>query len=154
VLKVNTEFDGHPRWQGARLFTGGALPYAEGTFDLVFCVEVIEHVLPQHMDGMLRDLRRLLRPGTGRLLVTTPNDERMERNMVCCPECGAVFHKVQHVAHYDQRSLPALLESHGFATEACLPTDFGRLQLPGAEQLPLRQLVGAGPHLFWYGGVK
>ncbi|MBL0920571.1 MAG: class I SAM-dependent methyltransferase [Phycisphaerales bacterium] len=46
------------------------LPFADGSFDVVLCVEGIEHVMDRHKT--LRELRRALRPG-GRLLITTPN---------------------------------------------------------------------------------
>jgi SAM-dependent methyltransferase len=46
-----------------------ALPYAEGTFDLVLATDVIEHV---DDDGLaLRELRRVLKPG-GTALITVP----------------------------------------------------------------------------------
>lgn len=46
------------------------LPFEDGSFDVVLCVEGIEHVVDRHKT--LKELRRVLRPG-GRLLVTTPN---------------------------------------------------------------------------------
>jgi len=47
-----------------------ALPFDDGAFDIVLCVEGIEHVVDRHRT--LRELRRVLRPG-GRLVITTPN---------------------------------------------------------------------------------
>jgi SAM-dependent methyltransferase len=48
----------------------GQLPYADDEFDAVVCVEAIEHV--ENPFHLLRELRRVLRPG-GRLILTTPN---------------------------------------------------------------------------------
>jgi SAM-dependent methyltransferase len=47
------------------------LPYADATFDVVLCAEVLEHLTfdPAYMLG---EIRRVLRPG-GRLVLTTPN---------------------------------------------------------------------------------
>ena len=48
---------------------GAPLPFADGTFDLVTSLDVIEHI--DDDVGALRELRRVLRPG-GRLLVAVP----------------------------------------------------------------------------------
>jgi SAM-dependent methyltransferase len=52
------------------LATDGALPFADGTFDAVVSLEVVEHVEDQF--AFLRELARVVRPG-GRVIVTTPN---------------------------------------------------------------------------------
>ncbi len=46
------------------------LPFPDASFDIVLCVEGIEHVMDRHKT--LAEFRRVLRPG-GRLLLTTPN---------------------------------------------------------------------------------
>jgi SAM-dependent methyltransferase len=46
------------------------LPFADESFDLVTCSEVIEHVENPH--ALVREFRRVLRPG-GRAILTTPN---------------------------------------------------------------------------------
>ncbi len=47
-----------------------ALPFPDNSFDVVTCIEVIEHLfLPREA---VAEMRRVLRPG-GRLIVTTPN---------------------------------------------------------------------------------
>lgn len=48
------------------------LPFAEGAYDAVFCISVIEHC--SRPRAVLRELRRVLRPG-GRLLLTTDYHE-------------------------------------------------------------------------------
>lgn len=56
-------------------------PGLEGLFDVVVCVEGIEHVVDRHRT--LRNLRRLLRPG-GRLLLTTPNLLSLRARLASC----------------------------------------------------------------------
>lgn len=46
------------------------LPFADASFDLVTCTEVIEHL--EHYRETLREMYRVLKPH-GRLVVTTPN---------------------------------------------------------------------------------
>lgn len=46
------------------------IPFDDGSFDLVYCSEVMEHLL--NPDFALTQIKRVLRPG-GRLLITTPN---------------------------------------------------------------------------------
>jgi 2-polyprenyl-3-methyl-5-hydroxy-6-metoxy-1,4-benzoquinol methylase len=48
------------------------LPLKNGSVDLIFSSEVIEHLPPERSVEMLKDLLRVLRPG-GHLLITTPN---------------------------------------------------------------------------------
>ena len=47
-----------------------ALPYADATFDLITCTEVIEHL--EHYRQTFREIFRILKPG-GAFIVTTPN---------------------------------------------------------------------------------
>jgi hypothetical protein len=48
------------------------LPYEDGSFDLVVCFEVIEHV--EHREAALNELRRVLAPA-GILAISSPNRE-------------------------------------------------------------------------------
>jgi ubiquinone/menaquinone biosynthesis C-methylase UbiE len=49
---------------------GEALPFAEGSFDAVICLDVLEHV--QQPERVLAEMHRVLRPG-GVVLTTVPN---------------------------------------------------------------------------------
>lgn len=60
-----------PRYAGALTHDAEqALPFADQTFDLVWCTEVIEHLhTPAHLLG---EIERVLAPG-GQAILTTPN---------------------------------------------------------------------------------
>lgn len=55
---------------------GEALPYTNGSFDAVVCVDVLEHV--SDLDQVLREVHRVLRPG-GRFLYDTINRNWISR---------------------------------------------------------------------------
>ena len=55
---------------------GESLPYADGAFDFVVCVDVLEHV--QDLDQVLREVERVLRPG-GLFLFDTINRNPIAR---------------------------------------------------------------------------
>jgi 2-polyprenyl-3-methyl-5-hydroxy-6-metoxy-1,4-benzoquinol methylase len=49
-----------------------ALPFADGTFDEVLCLDVLEHLSFEEQAGAMDELARVLRPGGG-ALVSVPN---------------------------------------------------------------------------------
>jgi ubiquinone/menaquinone biosynthesis C-methylase UbiE len=52
------------------LADGKALPFADGTFDKAWSLDVLEHLSPEALDGMLAEAARVLKPG-GALFVYT-----------------------------------------------------------------------------------
>jgi len=49
-----------------------AMPYKEGTFDVVLCLDVFEHIAFKDQPRCLQEIRRVLRAG-GTLLISIPN---------------------------------------------------------------------------------
>jgi ubiquinone/menaquinone biosynthesis C-methylase UbiE len=88
----------------------GPLPFPDGSFDVVWSSEVIEHVADTAR--WLSEVRRVLAP-SGRLLLTTPSHGRL-RLLV-----GGVERYSEplgdHLHLYTARSLRALLHEFGFA---------------------------------------
>jgi SAM-dependent methyltransferase len=106
-----------------------ALPIRDGGVDALVMLEVVEHLLPGHAEAGLEEAARVLRPG-GLLLLSTPHNERLEDHRALCPNCGALFHTVQHVRSFTVAALRSLAEPRGFHTVACLPTNLKTTRLP------------------------
>ncbi len=105
---------------------GERIPADDASFDVAISSEVIEHV--HDKDAMLKELRRLIKPG-GYLLLTTPNYNadgtwwgRLMRTLGY-----RSFHSLEHftieelarhgdahVREFSRTSLRASLEQHGF----------------------------------------
>lgn len=85
---------------------------SDRTFDVVFMVEVIEHILEEEFNETLKKIMSLLAPG-GVLIVTTPNNEDLDMNMVYCPVSNMLFHRWQHVRAFTDQALKKLLNQYG-----------------------------------------
>ncbi len=103
----------HPGLGFARVPFDGELPFADGSFELVWASEVIEHVADTAR--WMSEIRRVLAP-RGRLLITTPNHGRVRvaRYGIAAfsPPLG------DHLHLYTRRSLAGLLGEFGFGPVA------------------------------------
>lgn len=93
-------------------------PYADGSFDIVLCCELIEHLLvdPSHM---LKEIHRVLKPG-GVIFISTPNVARLE-NVFRLIHNRNIFHPYsgygpygRHNREYTANELAILLKMHNF----------------------------------------
>lgn len=64
-----------------------ALPFADASFELVLCTQVIEHVLDA--GAGVAELARVLQPG-GRLVISTDNERNVVTRVLNAPRRGAV----------------------------------------------------------------
>jgi 2-polyprenyl-3-methyl-5-hydroxy-6-metoxy-1,4-benzoquinol methylase len=92
-------------------------------FDAIMAVEVIEHLSHEHLAGFFAAFRQLLAPN-GIVVITTPNEERLENAETYCPHCDHVFHRWQHVRSWSAASLRATVEANGLAVVETFVTDF------------------------------
>lgn len=108
-----------------------ALPFAGGTFDLVTCFEVLEH-LPQ--DVYARALPELERLSRKYIIVSVPNKEVLAESLVRCPLCSCAFHPSGHVRSFDEATLEKLFR--GFRmTEVRAVGPVTRYGVPGIAAL-------------------
>lgn len=103
--------------QGRKNFMGfdtvSGLLHKNEKFDVVFLLEVVEHLDDHWLEVTLTQARRLLNQG-GLLVVTTPNEERLEDNIVYCPVANVTFHRWQHMRSWTAATLRDALASRGF----------------------------------------
>jgi len=96
----------------------GTLPYKDGSFDCVTCLEVIEHVIDPL--GLLKEAHRVLRP-SGHLVITTPNIRYFRCILKLVLE-GRFPHTTTdtflwgggHLHYFTRRDLASLLSAAGF----------------------------------------
>lgn len=87
---------------------GQALPWPDGSFDVVVVSEVLEHLDDATLRGTLAEANRVLRSG-GRLIGTVPADETLDEQRVVCPDCGRHFHRWGHEQSFSPRRIESLL---------------------------------------------
>jgi 2-polyprenyl-3-methyl-5-hydroxy-6-metoxy-1,4-benzoquinol methylase len=119
--EVRRRFGTHPSFAGALAPTEA--PALAGKTDVVFCVEVIEHLDDANLARLVANVHALLKLG-GIAIFTTPNREVLEESTIYCPGCEALFHRWQHVRSFDPTTLGSLLARAGFVVARTLETDF------------------------------
>lgn len=113
VERVRARFAGRPAFLGGLVGGLDRIPLADGEAGAVFLIEVLEHLGSEFATQALAETRRILGPG-GHLIITVPNEEDLRANAVACPDCGCVFHRMQHVQSFTSPSLTRLLSASGF----------------------------------------
>jgi SAM-dependent methyltransferase len=136
--------------RGVNLDSSEPLPFDDATFDVVTCLETLEHV--HDTDHLVRELRRVLKP-TGYAVVSVPRIDGLLTVMMLAagmqppaiecslrrrygsPEPGTRVSG--HVSHFTRRALAQLLESHRFRIEAFTQASIYRSWLLASDRPPL-----------------
>lgn len=142
-----------PGFLDARIGGVEAIPAEDESVDVLFLLEVVEHLDDETLGRLLAEMRRVVRPG-GHVVITTPNDERLSDGETACPSCGCLFHTMQHVRSWNAALLSGTLASAGFSELACEPTLLSRFRLPGGamlQRINSRLRGRALPNLFYVG---
>lgn len=132
IAALNDRHRTTPGWQGAKQFDEHRLPWPAETFDVVCCLETVEHVLDEHTDSIFQELHRVLKVG-GLAVLTTPNDENLREADVYCPNCDSEFHRWQHVRAWTAEGLSARLTKHGYGVPFCAGINLQRFD-PAAKK--------------------
>ncbi len=120
-------------------------PFPDAHFDLVLCMEIIEHLVysPTHM---LAEAHRVLRPG-GRFLLSTPNAVDVRRTLAPLLNRSSAFHYSgygvygRHNREFTVDELELLCEACGYRVlEKHVENIFIRTHYTPARQLAFRVL--------------
>ena len=85
------------------------LPFKDQEFGMVSALEVLEHL---SLDSYESAKRELCRVSGEYILVSVPNDEKLEDLFICCPECRTLYHPYNHKRSF--RTLAHLFEGEPF----------------------------------------
>lgn len=88
-----------------------AIPFEDRSFDVVSCLQVIEHL---HAPVTERALDELARVARDFLLVEVPFDEDIAANRTTCPRCTTTFNIDLHLDSFDEPRLKSLFDTRGF----------------------------------------
>lgn len=124
IALVNEQFKNNPAFKNAVCVSALPSSFAADSMDLVVSVEVVEHLDDCQLAEILKEIYRVLAP-KGYIVVTTKNKEDLDESKTMCPECGAVFHRWQHVRVWDRAGLKQVMEKAGFQTIRIDETYFG-----------------------------
>ncbi len=153
--KVAEKFKDKTNFRGITLAQNLPIPLESDKYDFVFVLETIEHLLPQWLDQTLSELCRITKKG-GMIFVSVPNEENLDAKKVICPECGGIFHTIQHISSWTKEKLIWQMSNAGFREILCKTTrlrERGRFSyIRYIVMLLAHKLTGRKmPHLIYIG---
>lgn len=125
ALEVKKKFRDDPFFKG--VFNNHSL-LEDQSANFVFLAEVIEHLLPDELQNALREIHKILKPD-GYLIVTLPHDENLKSGETICPDCGCIFHRMQHLRSFSAENLNNLISNFGFKKIFCEPVALEKADL-------------------------
>lgn len=157
VDALEQRFRGSLGFERAVLVRDLPAPIEDASADALFLIEVVEHLNDEFLSATLAEANRLLAPG-GYIIVTTPNEEDLDVDKTCCPECGCVFNRWQHVRAWTAASLQQAMSSAGFRRHRLEQTVWLSMHGPRWRVLfqrwrraRLQRKAGKLPHLMYIG---
>ena len=143
------------QFRQANLDSGAPLPFGDASFDVVTCMETLEHL--HDTDHIVREIGRILRPGGYAILAVPRLDALLNMAMLAVGyqppaiECSLRMRygapdpspRVSgHVSHFTRRALGQLLLENGFVIERFAQASlYGAWRYAKPERPPLWQLA-------------
>lgn len=155
--KINAKFKDFSNFKGAMILDKIPSSLPGKFFDYVFLIETIEHLNDECLKNTITEIRRIL-VDRGTLIISVPNNENIDLHKVICPDCGAIFHRVQHLRSFSKPSLNDLMESFGFKKNICEETELSWYKSMTLLSFAKRMLVSSRkvrlPNLIYIGRKK
>jgi len=107
------------------------LPFRDAKFDVVFCGEVLEHVLDPM--SLLKEIHRVLKP-YGNFILTIPNISMLKNAFLILAgsfPCYACIYNGPHVRDYNKKIIVEMLNKTGFRN---IKVRGDRMSIPYAPQ--------------------
>ena len=111
-MVINKAKSVYPEVNFQILAENSKVPYADGFFDAIFMVDVLEHILDT--ETLLEEANRVLKP-KGHLLVTTSQLTRLKLFSIALIAFDKYFYPTSpHIRYFTRNSLTSLLKQKGF----------------------------------------
>lgn len=94
------------------------LPFDDQEFDLVVCLEVLEHLPDMVFQKALKNLGRVAKKY---IMVSVPFEENLVKHHTECPACHSRFHISLHLRSFNKQSMENLFLDEGFKCINQLP---------------------------------
>ncbi|BCR06692.1 hypothetical protein DESUT3_37610 [Desulfuromonas versatilis] len=91
------------------------MPFNGREFDLVTCLEVLEHLSTNDYKMALSEIDRI---SNKYIIITVPNRESLIQGLAICPKCHCCFNPWHHVRTFDKDNLSKLFEN--FEMRECM----------------------------------
>lgn len=127
IARTNARLKEYGASGSAKKINSFDTPFPDGFFELITCVETLEHIPQKDVGILLQELRRLTKPG-GVILISTPLEENLDDEITYCPFCDSAFHRWQHFRSYTPKTLSDLVSANGFNVIFSQGVDFSRFQ--------------------------
>lgn len=123
IAVVGHKFANHPSFGGAVWAETLPSVHQNHSMDMVIALEVMEHLEEDNLHAAFKEIHRILKP-RGYVVLTTPNREKLAKSKVICPDCGAIFHRWQHIRTWNVDTLTRFMNKCGFKKTFLLETNF------------------------------
>jgi len=84
------------------------LPFKDNEFDLVTCLEVIEHLPQEVYAAALKELQRV---ASKYLIISVPFNENLDISKIRCIKCATEFNPFYHMRSFNKESIVSLVSS-------------------------------------------